>query len=100
MRGAYGPRLLALTAAEADSWMPPRAYPASDRLAEAVDRPQDAAAAVHDPAGQRKIDIISGRIARTSWRNSPRKSSRLYGPRSPDIRSGHYHSTLKPKANP
>ena len=65
--GAYGPRMLALTGAEADGWMPSHAYLGLDRLAEAVDRINDAAAAAgRDPARLRKIYNISGLIGRAS----------------------------------
>ena len=65
--GAYGPRMLALTGAEADGWMPSHAYLCLDRLAEAVDRINDAAAAAgRDPARLRKIYNISGLIGRES----------------------------------
>lgn len=65
--GAYGPRMLALTGAKADGWMPSHAFLGLDRLGEAVTRINDAAtAAGRDPARLRKIYNISGLIGRES----------------------------------
>jgi alkanesulfonate monooxygenase SsuD/methylene tetrahydromethanopterin reductase-like flavin-dependent oxidoreductase (luciferase family) len=61
--GAYGPRMLALTGAKADGWLPSHAFLGVDRLADAVARIDDAAAeAGRDPARLRKIYNISGLI--------------------------------------
>jgi alkanesulfonate monooxygenase SsuD/methylene tetrahydromethanopterin reductase-like flavin-dependent oxidoreductase (luciferase family) len=61
--GAYGPRMLALTGARADGWLPSYAYLGLDALPAAVRRIDEAAAqAGRDPASIRKIYNISGVI--------------------------------------
>ena len=65
--GSYGPRMLALTGARADGWLPSHAYLGLDALRAAVAR-IDAAAidAGRDPAGLRKVYNIAGRVSPTS----------------------------------
>jgi alkanesulfonate monooxygenase SsuD/methylene tetrahydromethanopterin reductase-like flavin-dependent oxidoreductase (luciferase family) len=61
--GAYGPRMLALTGARADGWLPSHAFLGLDRLGDAVRRVDDAAVeAGRDPAAIRKVYNISGLI--------------------------------------
>ncbi|WAZ26718.1 LLM class flavin-dependent oxidoreductase [Streptomyces cinnabarinus] len=61
--GSYGPRMLALTGARADGWLPSHAYLELDALPEAVQRLDDAAtAAGRDPSAIRKIYNIAGVI--------------------------------------
>jgi alkanesulfonate monooxygenase SsuD/methylene tetrahydromethanopterin reductase-like flavin-dependent oxidoreductase (luciferase family) len=61
--GAYGPRMLALTGAAADGWLPSHAFLGVDKLPSALARIDDAAqAAGRDPAGLRKVSNISGLI--------------------------------------
>ena len=65
--GAYGPRMLALTGAAADGWMPSHAFLGLDRLPDAVARVNAAAAAAgRDPAALRKIYNIAGLVGRES----------------------------------
>lgn len=67
--GAYGPRMLALTGAKADGWMPSHGFLGLDRLGDAVQRIDDAAAAAgRDPGRLRKIYNISGIIGAESPR--------------------------------
>src|SRR5215510_12823992 len=59
--GAYGPRMLALTGAKADGWLPSHAYLGLDRLRAASSRVDEAArAADRDPAQLRKLYNIAG----------------------------------------
>lgn len=61
--GSYGPRMLALTGARADGWLPSHAYLGLDALPQAVQRIDDAAtAAGRDPAAIRKVYNIAGTI--------------------------------------
>ncbi len=61
--GAYGPRMLALTGAAADGWLPSHAFLGVDELPPALARIDDAAKAVgRDPARLRKVYNISGLI--------------------------------------
>ncbi|MDQ0595993.1 alkanesulfonate monooxygenase SsuD/methylene tetrahydromethanopterin reductase-like flavin-dependent oxidoreductase (luciferase family) [Streptomyces canus] len=61
--GSYGPRMLALTGARADGWLPSHAYLGLDALPVAVGRIDDAAtAAGRDPSAIRKVYNISGTI--------------------------------------
>lgn len=61
--GAYGPRMLALTGAVADGWLPSHAFLGVDKLPAAIARLDDAAqAAGRDPVGLRKIYNISGLV--------------------------------------
>jgi alkanesulfonate monooxygenase SsuD/methylene tetrahydromethanopterin reductase-like flavin-dependent oxidoreductase (luciferase family) len=61
--GAYGPRMLALTGAAADGWLPSHAFLGVDALPAAIRRIDDAAlAAGRDPAGLRKVYNISGLV--------------------------------------
>ncbi|MBB2943379.1 alkanesulfonate monooxygenase SsuD/methylene tetrahydromethanopterin reductase-like flavin-dependent oxidoreductase (luciferase family) [Actinoplanes lutulentus] len=61
--GAYGPRMLTLTGAKADGWLPSHAYLGLDKLAAASRRVDDAATeAGRDPAAIRKIYNIAGVI--------------------------------------
>ncbi|MGA5042249.1 LLM class flavin-dependent oxidoreductase [Streptomyces capoamus] len=65
--GAYGSRMLALTGAKADGWLPSLAYLGLDRLDEATDRIDDAARrADRDPAGIRKVYNLNGLITPAS----------------------------------
>jgi hypothetical protein len=61
--GAYGPRMLALTGAKADGWIPSYGFLGLERLGGAVAR-VDAAAqdAGRDPGGIRKIYNLNGLI--------------------------------------
>jgi alkanesulfonate monooxygenase SsuD/methylene tetrahydromethanopterin reductase-like flavin-dependent oxidoreductase (luciferase family) len=62
--GAYGPRMLALTGAVADGWLPSHAFLGVDELPAAIARIDDAAqAAGRDPAHLRRVYNISGLIA-------------------------------------
>lgn len=60
--GAYGPRMLALTGAKADGWLPSTYYFGPDRVAAAQQRIDDAAAAAgRDPAAiRRAYNIVPG----------------------------------------
>jgi alkanesulfonate monooxygenase SsuD/methylene tetrahydromethanopterin reductase-like flavin-dependent oxidoreductase (luciferase family) len=61
--GAYGPRMLALTGAAADGWLPSHAFLGVDELPAAIARIDDAAhAAGRDPAHLRRVYNISGLI--------------------------------------
>ena len=61
--GAYGPRMLALTGAAADGWLPSHAFLGLDALPDAIRRLDDAAhAAGRDPALLRKVYNISGLV--------------------------------------
>ena len=61
--GAYGPRMLALTGAAADGWLPSHAFLGVAALPDAIRRIDDAArAAGRDPAGLRKVYNISGLV--------------------------------------
>lgn len=61
--GAYGPRMLGITGAKADGWLPSHAYLGLDRLDEAVQKIDHAAtAAGRDPHQIRKIYNIAGAI--------------------------------------
>jgi alkanesulfonate monooxygenase SsuD/methylene tetrahydromethanopterin reductase-like flavin-dependent oxidoreductase (luciferase family) len=61
--GAYGPRMLALTGATADGWLPSHAFLGMDKLPTALARIAEAAqAAGRDPARLRKVYNISGLI--------------------------------------
>lgn len=61
--GAYGPRMLDLTGAKADGWLPSHAYLGLDHLGTASARIDTAArAAGRDPGNIRKIYNISGLI--------------------------------------
>jgi alkanesulfonate monooxygenase SsuD/methylene tetrahydromethanopterin reductase-like flavin-dependent oxidoreductase (luciferase family) len=61
--GAYGPRMLALTGAAADGWLPSHAFLGAEKLGAALTRIDDAAeAAGRDPARLRKVYNISGFI--------------------------------------
>jgi hypothetical protein len=61
--GAYGPRMLDLTGAKADGWLPSHAYLGLDRLRAASSRVDDAArTAGRDPAQLRKLYNIAGFI--------------------------------------
>ncbi|MCX4993594.1 LLM class flavin-dependent oxidoreductase [Streptomyces sp. NBC_00568] len=61
--GSYGPRMLALTGARADGWLPSHAYLGLDALPAAVGRVNDAAAAAgRDPSMLRKVYNIAGTI--------------------------------------
>ena len=65
--GSYGPRMLALTGASADGWLPSHAYLGLDALPAAVARIDTAAAeAGRDPAALRKVYNIAGRVAAAS----------------------------------
>lgn len=65
--GAYGPRMLELTGAKADGWMPSLGFLGLDRLGESVARVDDAAArAGRDPRGLRKSYNLNGMIGPTS----------------------------------
>ncbi|ADI04634.1 putative oxidoreductase [Streptomyces bingchenggensis BCW-1] len=65
--GAYGPRMLELTGAKADGWMPSLGHLGLDRLGEAVARLDDAAArAGRDPGELRKSYNLNGMITSTS----------------------------------
>jgi alkanesulfonate monooxygenase SsuD/methylene tetrahydromethanopterin reductase-like flavin-dependent oxidoreductase (luciferase family) len=65
--GAYGPRMLALTGAKADGWLPSLSYLGLDRLGEAVARIDEAAVhAGRDPGAIRKVYNLNGLIAPTS----------------------------------
>ncbi|MFD3939134.1 LLM class flavin-dependent oxidoreductase [Streptomyces sp. NPDC058611] len=65
--GSYGPRMLALTGAKADGWIPSLSYLGPDRLAEATARIDDAALqAGRDPAAIRKVYNLNGLITPTS----------------------------------
>lgn len=65
--GAYGPRMLALTGAKADGWLPSHAFVGLDRLGAAVARIDGAAAdAGRDPARLRKVYNIAGSIGAES----------------------------------
>lgn len=63
--GAYGPRMLRLTARAADGWLPSSAYAAPDRLVE-LTATLDAAAADtgRDQAAIRRVYNIAGRFTR------------------------------------
>jgi alkanesulfonate monooxygenase SsuD/methylene tetrahydromethanopterin reductase-like flavin-dependent oxidoreductase (luciferase family) len=61
--GSYGPRMLALTGAKADGWLPSHAYLGLDALPTAVRRIEDAAvAAGRDPDTIRRVYNIAGSI--------------------------------------
>lgn len=61
--GAYGPRMLALTGAVADGWLPSHAFLGVDKLPAAIARIDDAAqTAGRDPAHLRRVFNISGLI--------------------------------------
>ena len=61
--GAYGPRMLALTGAVADGWLPSHAFFGVDKLPAAIARIDDAAqAAGRDPAHLRRVYNIAGLI--------------------------------------
>lgn len=62
--GSYGPRMLRLTGALADGWVPSAAYAPPERLAE-MTKALDAAAeeAGRDPAAVRRIYNVNGRFA-------------------------------------
>ncbi|WP_230529104.1 LLM class flavin-dependent oxidoreductase, partial [Streptomyces coeruleorubidus] len=61
--GSYGPRMLALTGAKADGWLPSHAYLGLDALPTAVRRIDDAAlAAGRDPDTIRRVYNIAGVI--------------------------------------
>jgi alkanesulfonate monooxygenase SsuD/methylene tetrahydromethanopterin reductase-like flavin-dependent oxidoreductase (luciferase family) len=65
--GAYGPRMLELTGAKADGWLPSLSYLGPDRLGEAVARIDDAAVrAGRDPSAIRKVYNLNGLIAPTT----------------------------------
>ena len=65
--GAYGPRMLDLTGAKANGWLPSHAYLGLDRLRAASSRVDDAArAAGRDPAQLRKLYNIAGFIGTES----------------------------------
>ena len=76
--GAYGPRMLRLTARAADGWLPSSMYAAPDKLAE-MTAILDAAAsdAGRDPAAIRRVYNIAGRFTR---RRSGSGSGFLDGP--------------------
>ncbi|WP_030661758.1 LLM class flavin-dependent oxidoreductase [Streptomyces cellulosae] len=62
--GSYGPRMLALTGARADGWLPSSSFLPPDRLGEAVTRLNTAAAdAGRDPAQLRKVYNLNGIIS-------------------------------------
>lgn len=61
--GAYGPRMLGITGAKADGWLPSYAYLGLDRLGAAARRIDDAARdAGRDPLRIRKVYNIAGAI--------------------------------------
>ncbi|MFE1879306.1 LLM class flavin-dependent oxidoreductase [Streptomyces diastatochromogenes] len=65
--GAYGPRMLELTGARADGWMPSLFSLGLDRLGDAVARVDDATArAGRDPGSIRKVYNLNGLIEPTS----------------------------------
>jgi alkanesulfonate monooxygenase SsuD/methylene tetrahydromethanopterin reductase-like flavin-dependent oxidoreductase (luciferase family) len=65
--GSYGPKMLALTGAKAQGWMPSLSYLGLDRLGEASERIDDAAASAgRDPATLRKVYNVSGMIGPAS----------------------------------
>jgi len=65
--GSYGPRMLRMTGALADGWMPSLGYLGLDRLAEAVARVNAGAEqAGRDPARLRKVYNLSGVIGAES----------------------------------
>lgn len=65
--GSYGPRMLALTGARADGWLPSHTYLGVDALPAAVVRIDAAATeAGRDPASSRKVYNIAGRVSRVS----------------------------------
>ncbi|MEU0009521.1 LLM class flavin-dependent oxidoreductase [Streptomyces sp. NPDC006314] len=72
--GAYGPRMLDLTGARADGWLPSLAYLGVDRLGEASARIDEAAhRAGRDPAVIRKVYNLNGLI-------TPVSEGPFYGP--------------------
>jgi alkanesulfonate monooxygenase SsuD/methylene tetrahydromethanopterin reductase-like flavin-dependent oxidoreductase (luciferase family) len=63
--GAYGPRMLKLTARVADGWLPSSMYAAPDKLAEMTAIVDSAASdAGRDPAAIRRVYNIAGRFTR------------------------------------
>ncbi|MQA33116.1 LLM class flavin-dependent oxidoreductase [Modestobacter roseus] len=65
--GSYGPRMLALTGARAQGWLPSYTYMGLDALPAAVARIDAAATeAGRDPSGLRKVYNIAGRVSSTS----------------------------------
>jgi len=65
--GAYGPRMLALTGAKADGWLPSLGYLGLDKLRAASRRIDEAAEQVgRDPAQLRKVYNINGFIGAES----------------------------------
>jgi alkanesulfonate monooxygenase SsuD/methylene tetrahydromethanopterin reductase-like flavin-dependent oxidoreductase (luciferase family) len=61
--GAYGPRMLALTGAKADGWIPSLGFLGLDKLSDAVARVDDAASAAgREPAAIRRIYNVGGMI--------------------------------------
>lgn len=65
--GSYGPRMLAMTGARADGWLPSHMFLGLDRLPDALARVDDAAAAAErSPAAVRKIYNIVGFVGRDS----------------------------------
>ncbi|MFG2848973.1 LLM class flavin-dependent oxidoreductase [Kitasatospora sp. NPDC048296] len=65
--GAYGPRMLAITGAKADGWLPSLTYLGLDRLGEAVARIDEAAVrAGRDPGAIRKVYNLNGLITPNS----------------------------------
>ncbi|MFG3266421.1 LLM class flavin-dependent oxidoreductase [Streptomyces bobili] len=72
--GSYGPRMLALTGARADGWLPSHAYLGLDALPAAAGRVDAAAeAAGRDPSTIRKVYNIAGSI-------QPRSEGAFRGP--------------------
>jgi alkanesulfonate monooxygenase SsuD/methylene tetrahydromethanopterin reductase-like flavin-dependent oxidoreductase (luciferase family) len=73
--GAYGPRMLALTGARADGWIPSSAFLPPEELAEALARIAAAAAAAgRGPADVRRIYNVSGTItdgSASGWLDGP-----------------------------
>ncbi|MFI1369954.1 LLM class flavin-dependent oxidoreductase [Streptomyces griseochromogenes] len=65
--GAYGPRMLEVTGAKADGWLPSLAYLDMDRVGEAVQRINDAATrAGRAPGALRKVYNLNGLITPAS----------------------------------
>jgi alkanesulfonate monooxygenase SsuD/methylene tetrahydromethanopterin reductase-like flavin-dependent oxidoreductase (luciferase family) len=65
--GSYGPRMLALTGAKAEGWLPSLAYLGLEALADATARIDDAAhGAGRDPGHIRKVYNLGGLITPTS----------------------------------